>query len=74
MGDLFDIIEDLEQKLILNGEKEGIKDAEKKCYEEGFILGWQQACHIQRELGMIEGIYFYFLVFIFSKLFKCDYS
>ncbi|KAL7640395.1 UNVERIFIED_CONTAM: hypothetical protein RMT77_008668 [Armadillidium vulgare] len=55
MGDLFDAIEDIEKDIILHGEREGRKHAEQKDFQDGFIQGWQQACHIQRELGMING-------------------
>ena len=53
--DLFDAIELIEQEEEQIGFKEGEVARRKEQFKTSFILGWQQACHIQEELGKIEG-------------------
>lgn len=45
----------LEEEHYKEGQAEGKQHGQLKHYQEGFVLGWQQACHVLRELGYIEG-------------------
>lgn len=53
--DLFDAVYALEQQEFKSGEAEGLQEGDRKHQQQGFTLGWQQACHLLRELGIIEG-------------------
>lgn len=65
--DLFDAVEALEKQEYTNGEKEGENEGQLKHWQDGFIFGWQQACHIHQELGRIEGV-------LTSLLLNCESS
>lgn len=54
--DLFDAVYALEQQEYKSGEAEGLQEGDKKHHQQGFTLGWQQACHLLHELGIIEGL------------------
>ncbi|KAK3881719.1 hypothetical protein Pcinc_013874 [Petrolisthes cinctipes] len=55
-GDIFDSVLALEEEHYKAGETEGKQDGQLKYYQEGFVRGWQQACHVLQELGYIEGL------------------
>ena len=56
MDDLFDSVENLEKFHTEKGSKDGALRAKERQFKEGFTKGWQQACHLQQELGVLEGI------------------
>ena len=53
--DLFDAVHALEQQKYTDGQAEGLEEGHNNHYQQGFTLGWQQACHLLHELGTIEG-------------------
>ncbi|XP_063871730.1 protein LTO1 homolog [Scylla paramamosain] len=54
--DLFDAVYALEQQKYGEGQTEGTEEGHKNHYQQGFLLGWQQACHLLHELGTVEGL------------------
>ena len=54
--DLFDSVENLEKFHAEQGSKDGALIGKERQYKEGFSKGWQQACHLQQELGVLQGI------------------
>lgn len=53
---MFDAVHALEQQKYADGQAEGLEEGHRNHYQQGFTLGWQQACHLLHELGTIEGL------------------
>lgn len=74
----------LEQQKYGEGQTEGVEEGHKNHYQQGFLLGWQQACHLLHELGTVEGerstfiafenygdcIQFLFMVYLYFMVIK----
>lgn len=60
---MFDAVYALEKQKYDEGQTEGIEEGHKNHYQQGFLLGWQQACHLLRELGTVEGELSTFIAF-----------
>lgn len=54
--DIFDLVNSLEKLEYIEGQEEGTKEGKLKQAWTGYTFGWQQACHILHQLGIIEGL------------------
>lgn len=56
MEDLFEAVEYLEQSHKIKGGHEGQLVGQNRQFKEGYAKGWQQACHLLQEIGILHGL------------------